>query len=90
MEKANFLLREIAEQVPGLGLIDIDDEDLSFESQKELIWNWFRVVITDPMNLKSGTLLYVYADSEDFFELKTEPDYELVNEDGDEIKLYWI
>lgn len=88
MDKAHNVLFEIAQQIPGMGCLQIDCEG-TFKDEADLIWDWFRVAIAEPMNLKSGTLLYIYADSVDF-ELKTKPDYELVNEDGDEINLYWI
>ena len=80
----------IINATPGMGAFQIDEEG-TFENEAQLIWDWFHVVITEPLNLKCGTVIYYYADVIDN-DIPNMPkaDYELASEDGDIIKLYQI
>ena len=88
--KVNGLLRTILDNTPGMGYLEIFNDQETFENEQKILWDWFHVSINESIGLKSGTYIYVY---ESLFNYNfPEADHDLVVSDCEEehIKLYYM
>lgn len=85
------LLRAIVDNTPGMGYLQINEEG-TFESERELLWDWFHVSIDKAVGLKCGTYIYVYESSLEFNLPKADHDLVVSDPDCEEehIKLYYL